>query len=238
MIVVSVVHGDGKTWGARMGKINMETWNRRDQYNYFSKMQLPYCSVTCELDVTAVRRCMKEMAIPSYLGMIYLVTKAANLVSELKLRIEGDDVYAYDVVHPSFTILNDDKQLYFCRAQYHEAARTFIEDASMIAERTKNAPQCALASNRQDVLYLSCNPWMHFTSLSHPMNLNQADAIPRIAWGKFTPKDDKTIMAVNLQVHHGLVDGYHMAQFMQNLGEFCTKPETAFSGVGPCPSKT
>jgi len=212
-------------------RIDLEGWSRRDQYRYFSKMQCPYCSVTCEIDVSAARSFMKDSGIPSYVGMIYLVTKAANSVPELRLRIEGEAVYDHDVVHPSFTILSDGGQLYFCRTRYTDDPGAFIKHTREVMAQTKSAGECPLDSTGQDVLYLSCLPWVHFTSVSHPMNLNSPDAIPRIVWGRFEAKENKTVMAVNLQVHHGLADGLHISQFMQALGESCAAPDAGFAGL-------
>lgn len=214
-----------------MKPIDMETWGRRDQYNYFSKMQYPYWALTCELDVTSARRFMTDCAIPSYVGMIYLVTKAANSVPELMLRIVDDVVYACDVVHPSFTVLNSRGQLNFCTARYIGDPNAFIVRTREAMDQVKNAQESSLESTRQDVLYLSCLPWVHFTSVSHPMSFSPPDAIPRIVWGRFEPRDDRTLLAVSLQVHHGLADGAHVSQFMQALSALCATPEAAFAGL-------
>lgn len=213
--------------------IDMDTWTRRDQYEYFSSMQYPYWALTCELDVSAARNFMKDCGIPSYIGMIYLVTKAANCVPELLLRIEDNAVCAYDLVHPSFTLLNTSGQLCFCKARYIEDPGAFIARTREVMDQTKNAQRCALEPAGQDVLYLSCLPWVHFTSISHPMNSTPPDAIPRITWGRFTVKGEQTLLAVNLQVHHGLADGAHVSHFMQTLETFCKAPEVGFAGLPP-----
>jgi len=211
----------------------MESWSRRDLYRYFSGMQWPYWSITCELDVGPARAFMKDRGIGSYLGMIYLVTKAANLVPELRLRIHDDAVYEHEVVHPSFTVQNDSGQLAFCRAWYVANPDTFIARTREAMDRTKSTRECTLEATAQDVLYLSCLPWVHFTSVSHPMSLTPQDAIPRIAWGRFEEKAGSTILAMNLHAHHGLADGAHGSQFMLTLGGFCSNPEEGFAGLSP-----
>ncbi len=216
-----------------MKRIDMDAWDRRNQYNYFSAMQWPYLSMTCEIDVTRARSFMKDCAIPSYVGMIYLVTKAANSVPELRLRIEGGAVCEHEVVHPSFTVQNAGGQLSFCRARYIEDPDAFIARTRETMEQTKNAGASPLEEAGQDVLYLSCVPWVHFTSISHPMNLSPQDAIPRITWGRFETKGDSIVLAVDILAHHGLADGAHISQFMLALGTFGKDPETGFAGLGP-----
>jgi chloramphenicol O-acetyltransferase type A len=218
-----------------MKRIEIETWSRRDLYRYFSGMQWPYWAITCELDVSRARSFMKERGIGSYVGMIYLVTKAANLVPELRLRIDGDAVYEHEIVHPSFTVQNDDGRLAFCRTRYVADPDVFIARTREVMNQTKKARECPLEAASQDVLYLSCVPWVHFTSVSHPMNFSPQDAIPRITWGRFEAKGGSTVLAMNLHAHHGLADGAHGAQFMQTLSEFCGNPEEGFAGLSTCP---
>jgi Chloramphenicol O-acetyltransferase len=212
-------------------RVDIETWSRRAQYKYFSMMQCPYCSVTCDVDVANALTFMKAEGIPAYIGMIYLVTKAANQVPELKTRIEGEEVNEYEVIHPSFTLLNEAEQLLFCRARYQDDATAFIASTRQRVEQVKKAPECVLEANGQDVLYLSCLPWIHFTSINHPMFIGQPDAVPRIIWGRFQPKENTVVMAVNIQVHHGLADGLHMSRFLLALGGLCAEPEKAFTGM-------
>ncbi|SNS21123.1 chloramphenicol O-acetyltransferase type A [Humidesulfovibrio mexicanus] len=215
---------------ARRG-IDMAAWERREAYAFFNAMGQPYCSVTCELDVTPALAFMRQVGIPSYVGMIYLTTKAANAVPELRVRIEDGQPCAYDAVHPSFTLLDEAERLRFCRARFRENIREFIAHAKERMAQAEAGDDGGLRNCGQDVLYLSCLPWMHFTSVSHPMPMNGPDAIPRITWGRFTPRAERVVMAVDLMVHHGLADGLHMGRFMQTLQGFCAEPEGAFTGA-------
>lgn len=216
-----------------MRRIDMETWGRRDQYRYFSAMQWPYWSLNCEVDVTRARGFMEQNGVPSYLGMIYLVTKAANAVPELRLRVHDGAVWEHEVVHPSFTLLAHDGELRFCAARYDDDPNAFLAGTRELSERIKGADAPPLAAAAQDVLYLSCLPWVHFMSVSHPMPITPQDAIPRIVWGRFEPKGDRIVLAVNLHLHHGLADGLHASRFMLGLEELCAAPEKGFAGLAP-----
>ncbi|HWR02836.1 MAG TPA: CatA-like O-acetyltransferase [Humidesulfovibrio sp.] len=214
-----------------MKRIDMETWGRRDQYRYFSAMQWPYWSLTCEVDVTRAREFMNQRGVASYLGMIYLVTKAANAVPELRLRIQDGEVYEHEVVHPSFTLLAHDGELRFCAARYQDDPNAFLADTRAQRDRIKHADAPPLAATAQDVLYISCLPWVHFTSVSHPMPQVPQDSIPRIVWGRFQPRGEAIVLAVNLHLHHGLADGLHASRFMLGLEELCADPERGFAGL-------
>lgn len=211
--------------------IDLAAWERREAYAFFSAMGQPCCSVTCELDVTPARAFMRQAGIPSYVGMIYLATKAANAVPELRVRVEDGQPCAYAVVHPSFTLLDEAERLRFCRARFSEDIRAFVAHAQERMALARAGDDGGLRNCGQDVLYLSCLPWVHFTSVSHPMAMNGPDAIPRITWGRFTPRAGREVVAVDLMVHHGLADGLHMGRFMQALEGYCAEPERAFAGA-------
>ena len=162
--------------------------------------------------------------------MIYLVSKAANLIPELRQRNIGNDVYEYEVVHPSFTLLTDENQLNFCCSEFTPDAPTFINKTSELVVAAKAANEFHLDPPRHDLLFITCLPWIHFTALSHPVPHPATDSFPRIGWGRYTECGTKTTISLNIQVNHGLVDGYHISQFINGLEEYCSNPVTAFEG--------
>ena len=68
---------------------------------------------------------------------------------------------------------------------------------------------------RDDYLFISSLPWVRFTSVSHPIQMNPVDSIPRITWGRFAEEHKRVIVPLSVQVHHGLADGYHVGLFFQ-----------------------
>jgi chloramphenicol O-acetyltransferase type A len=215
-----------------MKRIDMDTWERREPYRYFSAMDCPYWSMTCELDLTRARDFMRQNSIPSYVGTIWLVTRAANAVPEFKLRVVGGEVYDCGLVHPSFTAINNAGRLIFCRSQYTPGdPASFIESARLALERGRIDPDPPLAAGRQDLIYLSCIPWSHFTHVSHPVNFTPQDAIPRVTWGRFEERGAATLLAVNVHVHHGLADGKHVSLFMNTLEGYFRHPGQGFEGL-------
>src|SRR5216684_2776419 len=49
-------------------------------------------------------------------------------------------------------------------------------------------------------------PWVSFTSFSHARNWGREDSVPRIAFGKFTKENDRTLLPISVEVHHALMD--------------------------------
>ena len=59
---------------------------------------------------------------------------------------------------------------------------------------------------------MSCLPWLDFTALDHALP-HADDCIPRISWGKIVSTGDGFDVAMNICVHHALVDGRQVASF-------------------------
>ena len=60
-----------------------------------------------------------------------------------------------------------------------------------------------------------------FTAVKHPhRDLSDAD-IPKVTCGKLIKREGKVWMPVNIEAHHGLMDGYQMSRYFQLLEEYC-----------------
>ncbi|MCC8197428.1 MAG: hypothetical protein LIP06_02330 [Tannerellaceae bacterium] len=71
-----------------------------------------------------------------------------------------------------------------------------------------------------DLIYITCIPWISFTHLYHTISLNKDDAVPRISWGKYYKNGDKVLLPFSVQVHHALADGIHVGKYIQKLQNY------------------
>ncbi|MDH5434140.1 MAG: CatA-like O-acetyltransferase, partial [Gammaproteobacteria bacterium] len=51
----------------------------------------------------------------------------------------------------------------------------------------------------------------------HATDTKNVDSVPRIMWGKFYQKENRTVIPYNLQVNHCFIDGYHLGLFKERL---------------------
>ena len=89
-----------------MEKINLETWERREAYAFFSQIDYPFYAVTIPVDVTRVKEASKKRGLSFYHLMVWLCTKAVNSVEAFRLRVRGENVVLLDRTEPSFTTLS------------------------------------------------------------------------------------------------------------------------------------
>jgi chloramphenicol O-acetyltransferase type A len=84
-------------------KIDLSTWNCRQQFELFSGYANPSWSVTVNVDCTKMYQRSKQNGFPFYLGYHYASLRAANTVDAFQQRIENGKPVEYDTVHQSIT---------------------------------------------------------------------------------------------------------------------------------------
>ncbi len=75
---------------------------------------------------------------------------------------------------------------------------------------------------------MSAMPWVSFTSVMHPLQMNPPDSVPRIAWGKVFEERLILKMPLSVQVHHALLDGIHLGRYYSLVQEYLDHPENLF----------
>ncbi len=200
-----------------MKRIDIENWPRRKSFEMFRSLDYPYVCLTAEMDITGLHnQCVRDDHSP-FSAILYGTSLAANSIEEFRCRIRGSQIIVHDVVHPSFTLLTNTKQLAFCESKFNRDIQTFFGNTAKAIAAVKENHTMEDETGRDDYLFVSSIPWIRFTSVSHPVNLRSDDSVPRISWGKFTEVHNRIMMPLSIQVHHGLADGYHVGQFFEQF---------------------
>ncbi|MBL4934806.1 chloramphenicol acetyltransferase [Clostridium sp. YIM B02515] len=204
--------------------IDIENWNRKDHYNYFKQFNYPHFNICGNLDITNFYRYIKENELPFFASMLYASTKATNSIKEFRFRIREDKVVEHEIVSPSFTVMTNDEVFSFCAVDFIDNYNTFKSNTLKQIEETKNNVSIEDEPGRDDLLYVTSIPWVSFTNITHPIQMNPIDSIPRISWGKFFEENEKMKLPISVQAHHSLVDGVHIGQFFNNIQEILDNP--------------
>lgn len=70
---------------------------------------------------------------------------------------------------------------------------------------------------RPDVIRYSALPWFAFSEMKHAGSIRTGDSVPRISTGKLTQENGRYNLPLSITVHHGLMDGRDVAEFLQNI---------------------
>lgn len=88
--------------------IDLDNWNRKEHFAFFSAFDDPFFGVTTLVDFTDVYRQSKEQNVSFFLYSLHFLLKCVNETDAFKLRIEKDSVVRYDTIHISPTIGRED----------------------------------------------------------------------------------------------------------------------------------
>lgn len=202
-------------------KVNLETWERKDIFQFFEPVSNPFYVVTFRQDVTKLYQYAKKNQISFYYALVYLCTKAMNRVPAFGYVIREKSVYRLEKRIPSFTDLRKGSEHFYIVTMECEGSMTDFCKAAK--EKSKAQKYFIDASEEQDhLIYFSCLPWMDVTSVTHDRDLLAKnatdDSVPRITWGKYVTKENgKMELGMSMEVNHRLIDGVHIGRFVQEL---------------------
>lgn len=201
--------------------INLSTWERATHYHFFRRMDYPQYLICANVDITHFLSAMKQRQIPFYYAMIYAATYAINQVEAFRYRIQGDNVVLHDTVHPSFTDMSAGSALFkMVTVDMQDNIEDFIRFAKEKAEKQSAYFVRDDVEGRDDLIYITCIPWVSFTNLSHTISFNKDDSVPRLAWGKYFENGGKILLPFSVQAHHSFVDGIHMGRYYDCLQQY------------------
>ena len=200
-------------------KINLENWNRKEHFQFFSQFDEPFHSVTVNVDCTKTYNESKENGTSFFLNYLHKSLVAANRVKAFRLRIVDGEVYEYDHINASPTIGRTDGTFGFSYMDFHPDFANFLPHALEITEKIKKGTGLGPAAAVENVIHYSSLPWLKFTALSHARNYSYPDSAPKISFGKMTEEKGRKTMPMSVHVHHGLVDGSDVGLYVEKLQE-------------------
>jgi len=199
-------------------KLNLDTWNRKEHFLFFKQMEEPFFGVSIVVDCTKAYANAKELGVSFFTYYLHKTLKAVNSIESFRYRILNDEIYIFDRVDVSATILRDDKTFGFSQIEYAEELQQFAENTKNEIARIQNTTGLLTREYTENLIHFSALPWINFTSFSHARSFTWPDSCPKISFGKMMDEKGKKTMSMSIHVHHGLMDGYHVGEFV-NLFE-------------------
>lgn len=154
-------------------KLNIESWNRKEHFRFFSAFDDPFFGITTNVDFTTIYLEAKHDSQSFFLYSLHHILTKANETDEFKLRIEGgNSVVKYDTIHVSPTIGREDGTFGFAFFEYIPDRNDFIQQAIQEITRVKNSTGLSFSKNtgREDVIRYSSIPWFSFSEMKHAVS--------------------------------------------------------------------
>lgn len=207
--------------------MNISSWNRKKQFKWFNSFANPCYGINIDLDVTEIVSYSKKTKTSFFINFLYIIMRSLNSVEELRLRIVGDEVRLYDVIHPTYTVMTEAGIFENCKDTMETSYKQFYQSCHKTIEEAKHQTEVKEEYNdaeQYDVYYLTCLPRLDYTAMTHPLpDYNkESSSVPRICFGKYNKKENNTYtLSFNLTVSHALVDGYPCCRALNLLKENC-----------------
>lgn len=218
-----------------MKKIDFTNWKRRTTYNNFIQYTDPTFSIGTRLDVTDLLMYCRDNSRNFFATFLYVFSRCANEIEEFRTRIVGEDVVLFDCINPSYIVLLENEELVTCCTEYTRDYNSFHDRVRKNIETVKERNVATFNDRiRLDCFYVSCLPWMDFTSVKNPYNHDDKSvtSIPRITWGKYVKTSDgRYEIAFDVAAHHGLIDGKQVATLYESMTRALSQVNEFLRGV-------
>ena len=205
--------------------IPLSTWKRSEHFKIYRAFSQPHFAMCTNVDVSSFNIFVKERGDSFTVAVTYVLARVANDIPEFRFRIRGEEVVEHEVVHPSTTILAEGDLFSFCTVNYSEDYAGFSASAVERIAYLKKNPTLKDEPGLDNLLFMTSIPWVSFTSFMHPLSSIPPDSVPRFAWGKWFEEGSSLKMPLAVQVHHALMDGFHVGKFYTAVQEYLTRPE-------------
>lgn len=211
--------------------LDLTTWSRRDVFEFFRTFDKPYFNICTRLDVTNLLNHLRQGPKRSVsLAYHYFALRIANELEPFRYRLRGDQVLIHDVIHGGTTVLLPNESFILVYFNYDDDFDLFMAGAMKSVSEGLSGEGLFRPLREHDArIHFTTVPWIAFTSFSHARNWGREDSVPKIAFGKFTEENGCTWLPFSVEVHHSLVDGYHVGQYLTRLQDALSKPEQYIS---------
>jgi len=196
---------------------------RRDRFEFFDRMASPAVNLCFTMDLPEFRPWCKEQGLGPFHVLLCAVLRAVLQVENFRYRVFDGEVIEIDRLTPSYTVVNQHCDLNFAQFEWSDDVREFVARSLAAREEAGNMTELnrkhlgMTPRDAKDQVFVTCMPWLDFTSIQHPMASLATPDIPSLAWGRFREGPNGLQLPFSVQAHHGFVDGYHIHQFARQV---------------------
>ncbi|MBS7007166.1 chloramphenicol acetyltransferase [Anaerostipes sp.] len=209
--------------------IDMDTWERREHFQYYTEIIKCGYSLTADLDVTDFLKLIRQKDLKFYPSFVYCVSSVVNRLKEFKMGLSEEGLpVIWDSVHPSYTVFHEDDHTFsdlwtYYSEDFSSFYQAMTEDMNTYGNNKgiKGRP-----GQPQNFFCISCVPWLSYTGLSTMSAEGSPNLFPIITCGKYHKTHGRYKMPLTVTISHAAADGYHTTLLINQIQEFITKDFT------------
>ena len=208
--------------------IDMNTWPMAQAFYYYTQIAPTSYTVNVNLDVTILRRTLKERDFKFFPAYLYLVTRAINKQEELKVGLQNGTLGHWSSLVPAYPQFHDDdKTTSLLWTEYEDCFSNF--HARYLRDTREYGNSHGILSAKgappANTYIISCIPWFTFNSFSLHNHGTKDYYFPSFEAGGFVQTGEQIQMPLSVTVHHAATDGYHLKVFFEELQYTMNHPE-------------
>lgn len=208
--------------------IDMKAWPAAQSFYYYTRIAPTSYTINVKLDVTVLRRILKERNYKFFPAYLYLVTKVISQQEQLRVALRDEVLGHWNMLVPAYPQFHDDDQTTSLlwtgyTENFQKFHERYLEDIRIYGKShgilsAKGAPPA-------NTYIISCIPWFSFDSFSLHNHGLKDYYFPSFEAGGFVEAGGRLLMPLSITVHHATVDGYHLKVFLEVLQELMNEPD-------------
>jgi len=199
--------------------IDVSTWKRREHFEKWKNFDEPFHGVIVRLNLTKCKYFCAENGCKVFERYMYHFVNALNGIAPMKYRLIDGLPVVYDTVLSGLVVMRPDETFGYGKLAQTNNFSDFKEQLKFEKTRVIERGTIHDAKKLLNITHFSVLPWTDFIGLSHARNYGDNDSIPKITFGKITKENNTYIMSMSVHVHHALVDGKDVANFINLFQE-------------------
>jgi chloramphenicol O-acetyltransferase type A len=207
-------------------ELDLSTWPRRASFEFYRQFDKPYFNICVRVDVAPLRQAVKHGGTGSLmLACHWLTLDLAHRIAPFRYRLHQGRVRVLSHIVGSAATLQDDGSLGFAHLHHAPSYAAFVgpAQAAIAAVRAGQVPFDA-TPDEQAQIHFTTLPWLHFTSFSHARNWGREDSVPKVSFGRVLDEGSRAWMPLSVEVHHALMDGVSVGEFVQGFEAAAADP--------------
>lgn len=200
--------------------IDQATWARKEHFQYYRNTLPCGYSVTVRLDITRFRAMLKQNGLKFYPSFIWCVSQNILTHPAFRMGVDSNGTPGYhDTMTPNYTVFHQDDHTFSDLWTAHNPDfkafyRSFLSDVNTYGNnhgiKSKNGQP-------PNFYCISCVPWLDFGGYASSVSGFKPNLFPVFTYGKWKTDGETLTMPIALNISHAAADGWHTAQFFNDL---------------------
>ena len=194
----------------------IDDYYRRQHFDFFKSFEVPFYTITFNLDVTAVKELSRDRGYPIYLTQCYLFARGMGRVEDFRYRVIDDQIVLFDHLDIAATLPAPDGAFSFAQFDHDPDLKGFLRRAESVSQRARKAATLEATGESNAILFTSL-PGVRFTGFTHATPSDRSDGRARVAFGQFFEDCGRLMVPVGLGVNHIFIDGAAIGKLVEEV---------------------